>query len=77
MKNNIENKNENLQKARDFCQKVKELALSYNLPFFIVTDGASATNNNGCEAVKKARENHIKWEIANGFDPKEEWGKEK
>lgn len=75
MKNNIEN--ENLQKAREFCHKVKELALFYNLPFFVVTNGASATNNNGCEAVKNARENHIKWEIANGFDPKEEWGKDK
>ena len=67
--------NKNLIKAREFCQKVKDLASIYNLPFFVVTEGASATNNNGCQAVKNARENHIKWEIANGFDPKEDWGK--
>lgn len=41
-----------LQNARDFCKDVKELSKKYNLPFFVVIDGASATSNNGCEAVK-------------------------
>lgn len=62
-------------KAREFCTKVKELADEYNLPFFVVTDGASATSNNDCLAVKNARENHIKWKKENGFDPYEDWSK--
>ena len=62
--------------ARKFCAEVKELALKYNLPFFVVTDGASATSNNGCEAVKNARNNHIEWENKNGFDPYEDWSKD-
>ncbi len=37
-----------LQNARNFCKDVKELSKKYNLPFFVVTDGASATSNNGC-----------------------------
>ena len=53
-------KQEDINKARDFCKEVKELAHKYELPFFVVTDGASATSNNGCEAVRNARENHIK-----------------
>jgi hypothetical protein len=65
------------KKAREFCKKVKDLAKEYNLPFFVVTDGASATDNNGCEAVKNARDNHKIWEEKNKFDPKEDWSKEK
>lgn len=68
MDNNIK-----IAKAREFCEKVRILANEYNLPFFIVTDGASSTHNNGCEAVKIARDNHIKWEKENGFDPDENW----
>ncbi len=71
-------KNENRQKvevARQFCQAVKDLAQNYNLPFFVVTDGASATSNNGCEAVKNARDHHIRWEQENGYDPYEDWSK--
>lgn len=64
-----------LTKAREFCEKVRILANEYDLPFFIVTDGASSISNNGCEAVKIARENHIKWEKENGFDPDEDWTK--
>ena len=30
--------NKQIQKARQFCQKVKKLAQKYNLPFFVVTD---------------------------------------
>lgn len=67
---------EKLNNARKFCAEVKELAAKYNVPFFVVTDGASATNNFGCEAVRVARENHKKWEEENGFDPNEDWSKE-
>lgn len=67
---------EKLEKARKFCKEVSELAKKYNLPFFVVTDGASAISNNGCEAVKNARENHIKWELKNNFDPNEDWSQE-
>lgn len=59
--------------ARLFCQEVRLLAEKHELPFFIVTDGASATSNNGCEAVRVARENHTKWEQENGYDPKHDW----
>ena len=64
-------------KAREFCEKVKELAKEYNLLFFVVTEGASAISNNGCEAVKNARDNHIKWELEHGSNPCEDWSKEK
>ena len=67
--------NNELNKTRKFCLEVKELAKKYNLPFFVVTDGANATSNNGCVAVKNARDNHINWEKENGFDPYEDWGK--
>lgn len=65
-----------IEKAREFCKRVKELAKEYELPFFIVTDGASATSNNGCEAVKNARDNHIEWELKNNYDPYEDWSRE-
>lgn len=64
---------EKIKKAREFCEKVRILADEYELPFFIVTDGASSTSNNGCEAVKVARENHIKWEKEKGYNPFEDW----
>lgn len=66
-----------VEKAREFCQKVKELAKEYNLSFFVVTEGASAINNNGCEAVKNARDNHIKWELEHNSNPYEDWSNEK
>lgn len=64
------------EKAREFCMEVKKLAQKYDLPFFVVTDGASAINNNNCAAVKNAREAHIKWEKENGYNPFEDWIKE-
>jgi hypothetical protein len=64
-----------LKQARQFCSDVKILAKKYNLPFFVVTDGASATSNNGCSAVKYHRDCHIKWEKENGYNPYEDWGK--
>ncbi|MCX4364523.1 MAG: hypothetical protein OSJ70_01935 [Bacilli bacterium] len=67
----------NKEKAREFVSKVRELAAEYDLPFFIVTDGASATSNNGCEAVRVARDNHIKYELSKGYDPYEDWSKDK
>ena len=69
--------NTKLIKSREFCKKVKELAKEYDLSFFVVTEGASATNNNGCEAVKNARDNHIKWELEHNFDPYEDWNIDK
>jgi hypothetical protein len=73
----MNNDMDKINKARKFCEEVRNLALKYDLPFFVVTDGASATNNNGCEAVRNARENQIKWELENNFDPNEDWSKSK
>ena len=72
----MKNKQEKIAKAREFCQKVKELAKEYDLSFFVVTEGASAISNNGCEAVKNARDNHIKWELEHNSDPYEDWSKD-
>ena len=62
--------------ARKFCLEVKAIAKKYNVPFFVVTDGASAISNNGCSAVANARKNHIKWEIVNGINPDHDWSKD-
>lgn len=67
--------NDNRSQAREFVSKVRELAKQYDLPFFIVTDGASATSNNGCEAVRVARDNHIQYELSIGSDPYEDWSR--
>lgn len=69
----INDKNDKITKARMFCDDVKKISKIYDLPFFIVTDGASVILNNGCAAVRNARENHIKWEKENGYDPNHEW----
>ena len=69
----MENQKNKILKAREFCEEVRKLAKKYNLPFFIVTNGASAICNNGCEAVKVARENHMKWEKENNLDPNKDW----
>ena len=53
----MKNEQDKIIKAREFCQKVKELANEYGLSFFVVTD--------------------IKWELENGSDPYEDWGKDK
>lgn len=68
--------NEKIKKAREFLKEVKKISKKYDLPFFIVTDGASLTSNNNCEAVKNARNNHIKWEKEHGYDPYEDWEKD-
>ena len=63
-----------LEKARKFCYEVGELAKTYNLPVFVVTDGASLTRNSGNPAVRFHREKQIEWENQNNFDPNEDWG---
>lgn len=65
----------NVEEARKLSAEVKELAKKYDANFFFVTDGASATMNNGNKAVENARNCHKKWERKNGFDPEEDWRK--
>lgn len=62
-------------KAQQFCLEVKKLAQKYDLPFFVVTDGASAILNHDCDAVAHARRAHIQWEKEQGIDPKHDWEK--
>lgn len=72
MCDNLEN-NEKKKKAREFCREVQALSKKYNLPFFFVTDGASAVDNNGNEAIRYARECHRNWEMKHHQDPDEDW----
>lgn len=65
-----------LKTAREFVNKVGQLAKKYDANYFIVTDGASGTKNNGNPAVKNARDAQIEWEKNNGFDPNEDWSKQ-
>ena len=60
-------------KARQFVSEVQKLAEKYDLPYFIVTNGASAISNNACEAVECARMAHIEWEKQKGIDPYHGW----
>ncbi len=64
-----------LTKAQQFCLKVKELANEYDLPFFVVTNGASATVNKNCAAITHARQAHIKWEKQHQINPHHDWEK--
>ena len=66
----------NVETARMFVRDVAKLAKKYNANYFIVTDGASGTSNNGNPAVKNARDAQIKWEKEHGFDPDEDWTNE-
>ena len=54
--------------ARSFVATVGRLAQSYDLPVFVVTDGASLTHNKNCEAVRHARICHIEWEKQHGIE---------
>lgn len=63
----------NVDEARKFVRDVGRLAKKYNANYFIVTDGASGTSNNGNPAVKHARESQIAWERQHGYDPDEDW----
>ena len=65
-----------VETARMFVRDVAKLAKKYNANYFIVTDGASGTSNNGNPAVKNARDAQIKWEKEHGFDPDEDWTNE-
>lgn len=62
--------------SKQFVAKVRELAVRYNVNFFVVTDGASGYSNNGNPAVKNARDAHIRWEQENDLDPYYDWFKE-
>ena len=66
---------EKTTKAQQFCLEVKALAKKYDLPFFVVTDGASAVVNKDCPPVRHAREAHIQWEKENLLDPNYDWEK--
>lgn len=56
--------NERVEVARQFCREVGEIGkkynIKYNMSYFFVTEGASITCDSGCEAIKNARNNHIK-----------------
>ena len=62
-----------LTKAQQFCLEVKQLAEKYGVSFFVVTEGASATQNKNCNAVANARRAHIEWEKEHGIDPEHSW----
>lgn len=62
-----------LTKAQKFCSEVKKLAEKYDLPFFVVTEGASAILNKDCPAVQNARQAHIQWEKEHDIDPNHSW----
>ena len=64
-----------LTKSQQFCLDVKEIAKKYNLSFFVVTEGASATINKNCPAVEHARKSHIQWEKENHINPEHNWEK--
>ena len=63
-------------KARKFVEEVREIANKYDLPFFIVTEGASGVNNNNYEAVEVARKNHMNWEMSKNLNPYHDWKEE-
>ena len=46
---------EKVEKARKFCKEVRNLAEKYDVPFIVVTDGASAISNNGCAAALECK----------------------
>lgn len=61
--------------ARKFVSEVGKLAKKYDANYFLVTDGASGTSNQGNPAVSHARQSHEEWEKHHGFDPDEDWSK--
>lgn len=74
--NNINPEEFELNRVRRLCQEVKDLANTYNVDFFFVTEGASCCNISKNDAVRYHRECQIKWEVENGFDPEEDWSQE-
>lgn len=74
----VEEACKDIKDARKLVSDVRKLAKKHDANFFFVTDGASGySNGNGKtdEAVKNARNEQIKWEKKNGFDPDEDWAK--
>lgn len=65
-----------LERVRKLCQEVANIAKIYDVEFFFVTEGASACHVIKNEAVHHARKEHEKWEVQNGYNPKEDWSKE-
>lgn len=63
-----------MDKVREFISDVLNMAKERGLNCFVVSDGASGYTNNGSEAVRHARECHIRWEQEHGYDPYEDWG---
>ena len=59
--------------AQQFCLEVKQLAKKYKLPFFVVTEGASATVNKDCSAVAASRKAHTLWEKEHGINTEHDW----
>ena len=51
----------------------KSLRRSHHKDFIRIPNGASAISSNGCLTVKNIKNNHIKWEKENGFNPYEDW----
>ena len=54
-----------------FVSDVMKMAKTRHLNVFVITDGASGISNNGNQAVRNAREAHVKWEVEHGLDPNE------
>ena len=69
MMNSCCNDDQKIYSARKFVSEVGVLAQKYNLPVFVVTDGASLTSHKNCEAVRYMRTCHIEWEKQRGIDP--------
>lgn len=65
----------NVSMARKFVAEVRRIAKKYDANYFIVTDGASGTSNDGNPAVNHARRVHEEWEREHGFDPDEDGSK--
>ncbi|MGL5713581.1 MAG: hypothetical protein ACRCXX_04085 [Cetobacterium sp.] len=72
---NIKPSKAQTDKAREFCLKVANMADELGLPVFIVTDGASATRNTDCDAVRNARDAHKVWEKKHGISSTHDWNK--
>lgn len=72
-KSNINDSDFELNKVRILCKEVSELARSYDVDFFFVTEGASVCSISHNEAVRHARNCHEEWERDNGYDPNEDW----
>ena len=53
--------------------KVSNILKEYGINGFVVSEGASITQNNGSEKVKRARDIQVAWENENNGDPNEDW----